>query len=662
MKLNLKKIINIKNISELKKYQTNEPIFLNNYLFHYLIQLGNLKALKLVKFPIYQENNDGLNGFHLAAKEHQFDILVYLIKNYPEYIYNKTFSRESFTYFLPYENFIDLMKKFQNLDWNDLIDNIILKGLLLNLKYTELKEFINLYKVRPKKELKNCYLFTILKNVYLDNKDKINLLNEFTDDEINVKNEIGEGIILNAIETINLELLDYLLKRNIDIDYYTFIKTDNPLTMSIYYDILNNQNLLTNKILDKLVNINSNFYTSTNKYGDNIAHSILYIRMNRNKQINFLNNINYKSEFEILKLCDNICWNMYNIEKLSPLDLIRNLDYNIYSSIINKNKIKIRVETIKNLEKDIQKNGNNNNFNNWLKLFNDLHKYDDYDNNINFIDEKYSHYTLFQAKFKDIGIFSLYFADTYKNLLIPNLPSYIINNLTFDDTFPFSDNIIAKEPIFPWIISFYSENEYYIHPYLNNIINTTRRNGDKDFGLVFLSLIYDKILHANILIYDFKKMTIERFEPYGNTNLIDNTIDDLLEEELTWNTGMKYLRPSDYLPYAGFQTISDETNHINKKAGDFGGFCLAWCLWYLETKIKNPSTDSKILVQKLLNILSNSDLKFSEYIRNYSNKINEHRIKYLEDIGVNSKIISNLHLTIDTDLILTQYFINKFNK
>ena len=44
---------------------------------------------------------------------------------------------------------------------------------------------------------------------------------------------------------------------------------------------------------------------------------------------------------------------------------------------------------------------------------------------------------------------------------------------------------------------------------------------------VFLSLVFDRMLHANILIYDFKNMTVERFEPYGNSSLIEDFIDDI---------------------------------------------------------------------------------------------------------------------------------------
>ena len=77
-------------------------------------------------------------------------------------------------------------------------------------------------------------------------------------------------------------------------------------------------------------------------------------------------------------------------------------------------------------------------------------------------------------------------------------------------------------------------------------------------------------------------------------------MDDVLEEELTWNTGFKYYSPSRYFPVAGFQTISDENNILNTKFGDFGGYCLAWCIWYVEHRVINKGIDSKILIRKTL--------------------------------------------------------------
>lgn len=70
-------------------------------------------------------------------------------------------------------------------------------------------------------------------------------------------------------------------------------------------------------------------------------------------------------------------------------------------------------------------------------------------------------------------------------------------------------------------------------------------------------------------------MIIERFSPEGGHNTVDNkTMDDLLEEELTWNTGFKYIRPYEYIPFIGFQTLSNETNINNIKNGDPRGFVL----------------------------------------------------------------------------------------
>ena len=667
MKIDLKKIINIKSKTELKKFSLDKPIFQNNYLFHYLISLDNLTALKLEKFPIHIENNDNLNGFHLAAKENHLDILEYLIEKYPDYIYNRTPNGELFTHFLELEDFSKLIKKFPELDWNDLIINgtskpyDLLYTVLSNLNYKELTEFIDIYKVKP--ELKNQFLFGLMNNISLNQDQKIKILDKYSDEEINYKNLLGEGLIFIPISKDEEKLFDYLIKRNIDIDYYTLIKTDNPLIYAINNDILYNRYKYSKKLLEKILATNKTFYRTINKFADNIAHSILFIRYNKNNQVLSAENaksINYSPDFEILKLIDNYSWNQNNFEKMTPLIMVTIFNYDLYYKIIKDNNIHIGKHVLDKLELDIKDTGQNSNLLKWQKLFKEQPEYKEDNDTIKMDEEEYSHYTLFQARFKDVGIFSIYLADTYKDLLIPNMNSYLVNNLTFEDTFPFSDDIIAKEPIFPWVISYYSDSEYYIHPYLNNIINSARREGKKRFASVFISKRLDTSLHANILIYDFKNMTIEHFEPYGNSIFIEKRMGDVLEEELTWNTGLKYLRTEDFLPWAGFQTISDELNPANTKPGDFGGFCLAWCLWYLETRLKNPDVDPKTLVTKLIHKITKSDLKFSEYIRNYSNKINDQRVKYLEDIGISPRHISNVNLNYESELTLTNFLIKKF--
>jgi hypothetical protein len=670
MKIDFKKIINIKKKQDLKDFSIDKPIFQSNYLFHYLIILNNLDGLKLIKYPVYIENNDKLNGFHLAAKENHISILIYLIKTYPEYIYNRNSIRNPFTTYLEMEKFSILINKFPKLNWKHLIEetgywngygyeNQILKIIIANLSFKELQKFIKVYKPTNK----TSYLECIIKNNLLNEKEKITILNEFTDEEINIKNEKGEGLIIHVLNINDKILFDYLLDRNIDLDYYSIATAANPLLLGIINDRLNNEYNYSKKIIKKIINNNKYFYNEYykyNRYIDNLAHSTIYLILNTENKDNKDNTL---PGIEILKLCDNKTWNQINIENKSPLELLINLDYDVYSKIIKDNKISINIDILSKIkQKNDNKNNDNDNYNKWIKLYQTLPNYIQEPNSVIIDNTTYSHYTAFRSRIRDSGIFMIYLRDTYEELLIPNMKTYLINNLTFEDTLPFPDKIL-KEQVFPWQISYYSETEYYIHPYLNNLINAERRNNNKRYAAVLLSLINDKMLHANILVYDFKNMTVERFEPYGNTNIMeaDNILDNVLEEELTWNTGLKYLRPCDFLPYAGFQFISDENNLSNIKPGDFGGFCLAWCFWYLETKLKNQDIDSNILVTKLINKISKLEINFAEYIRNYSTKINDYRINYLKKIGLDEKEISDSYVTLKNDNIIKEYLLKEFN-
>ena len=159
-------------------------------------------------------------------------------------------------------------------------------------------------------------------------------------------------------------------------------------------------------------------------------------------------------------------------------------------------------------------------------------------------------------------------------------------------------------------------------------------------------------------------MCIERFEPYGNS--INNNysyiiMDEILEEELTWNTGFKYITPNEYMPNNGFQNISDESNKLYEKPGDNGGFCLAWCIWYLETKLKNEHMNSKDLIVKLIDKINNSGLLFIEYIRNYSNNLYNKIFKYMREAGIEENKISNKNYTDENYNKLMNYIDNSIS-
>lgn len=658
MKLDLNKIINIKKISDIKKYDTTKPLYNTNYLFHYLIITKNLKGLKLAKFPVHIENHDAMNAFHLAAKETTIDdceILEYLLDTYPEYVYNRNKRKEAFTFYLSFHAIPIIVKKFKHLDWDDLLnfgsmkEYMIIKHVLQYDNYFELEMLLKNYKMKIINN--NQLLFFIIYNTVLTSKQKIDLLDNFTEEEINIKNSHNEGLIFKVIELQDVTLFNYLIKRNIDLNYHC--NTGYPIYKTLYQDISTNNFTNTLTIYNKIKN--EQFYNQTDKFMNNILNKIFQIRLTINKQTK---DLDYSFDYEIMKHSNSDDWNQRNVYDYSPFDYIVQLDFDIYKKHINNIIIDININI--NIMNRIKKHASKQ----WIGL---LLKFKTI-KMPKYIDKtKYTHATVFQSKFTDASIFSLYLIDKHPNLYLPNITSYMLNNkyIDYDAGYPFADDMIMKNPIFPWIINYYSDKEFYIHPYLNNQINSAINDKKKRFACVFISVITDTFLHANVLVYDFKNKTVERFEPYGNLIGLDTTIDNVLEEELTWNTGLKYICPKDYLPHASFQMISDENNPHNKKPGDFGGFCLAWCIWYVENRILNPDINPKVLIIKLINkikLLKNRpNIKFVDYIRNYANKINKKKIKYMKKIGIDKHITSNLHLTHTNDHKIIKFIKEKYS-
>jgi hypothetical protein len=625
MKIDFKKIIEIKTNTDLNKFKIDEPLYYNNYLFHYLIIFNKLDILKLTTFPIYKENDDGMNGFFLAAKYNNLSILKYLLKNYPEYIYNRNSKDEVFTDYFDFSNIVKLIDS--DLKWDLLLNNKI-DELFYNLNYDELLILFKTYKPT------NHYLHYIILNPNLSVKQIISILKMF-EKLLKLRDIQDESLIFPAIHKKDIELVKYLLINNVDHNYYTIMYTYNPLKTALNINFLDAANLIWNKI-------KNNFdYELTNRNLENIAHFLL-----KRKIID-------KLASEILLNCPSNVWSQLDIYKLTPLELLINYDFNKYNYLI-KNK-SIKIDLLNKINYD------NENTKLWMKLLKTLPVLKD-DNNVVLQKNSYSHANLFKATFKDMSFYLLHLTNKYKNLYFPNINDQQIANLnSLDDILiEWPDPMLEDYNIFPWIICYENDDNYWIHNQLNNLINIQRRKKKYDFGFCYLSLrTIDYGLHANILIYDFNNFTVERFDPYGDSVNFDKKLDEILEEELTWNTGLKYLKPSDYMPVAGFQTVSDELNPLKQKSGDFGGYCLAWCTWYLEHRLINKNINPKELVNKLLKKLSLDDNSFIENIRNYANKLNDSRVAYLKKAGIDTKTISNINYSNNVDSKLTNYIVNQ---
>lgn len=142
--------------------------------------------------------------------------------------------------------------------------------------------------------------------------------------------------------------------------------------------------------------------------------------------------------------------------------------------------------------------------------------------------------------------------------------------------------------------------------------------------------------HANIIIIDINKNTVERFEPNGkhsprgfyyNSDLLDTLLTNKFNDILP---SYKYIAPLDYLPTIGFQLLETIDDSTCKKIGDPNGFCAVWCVWWVEQKILNPAMQSKELAEELIKYIKFSNKSFKKLIRNFSMNIVQLRDKMLE--------------------------------
>jgi hypothetical protein len=549
----------------------------------------------------------------LAAKYNYYDILSYLTDKYKANIFDSNNENDNFLHYLDpshtnYVNFIlnnnltHLFYKYNDdeispLDYvfsNGTYNNIIKLINNINFKYGDYEKTPFYYNLLLNDELKTEQIIEILKILEKKNKRLYNYVDN-----------TGNNFLFPVVLQNNLKLLQYLGNQNLNFDYYTPIVTNHIFKIAYLRGITTNDYKMANYIINKIID-KHDFY-NTDKNGNNLSHYILKIRKSFHKGNN---------EIEDKILTKYKLWDNKNINNETVIDYMKELKINnkYYKGYKKENNIeKIKLQT-----------------------------------------HKYSYGNIFQARFTDIALFIYKLNIKYKNLYLPKYKGKYKHNDYMNITFP--DTMLKKYNNFPWLIIWNNKSDFYIHPQLNKIMNKNKKK--YDYGIVILSLrLPNDGLHASLLLYDFKHNIIERFDPYGDTSILDIDMDNILKSKLTLNTKFKYYSPKMYFPVAGFQTLSDENNPMNQKMGDFGGYCLAWSLWYIEHRILNKNIEPKKLIRKTLNKFLNMKLKPDEYIRNYANDINKYRIQILKQLGLNEKEVSNEALSMTNYNIITQFII-----
>jgi len=186
----------------------------------------------------------------------------------------------------------------------------------------------------------------------------------------------------------------------------------------------------------------------------------------------------------------------------------------------------------------------------------------------------------------------------------------------------------------------------------NNLDNTIQIfiKSNKQILGIPIGIDLENGAHANIIIIDKHFKTIERFEPNGsnepiNFNYNKNLLDFILKSYFSkLFIDYKYIDPSLFLPVIGFQSLEAIENKLIKKIGGPGGFCVGWCLWYLEQRSKYLVDPIK-LAKKLIIKIKSKNISFLNLIRDYTEKLLDIRNDILNKLDITIIEVVNNNIT-----------------
>jgi ankyrin repeat protein len=319
------------------------------------------------------------------------------------------------------------------------------------------------------------------------------------------------------------------------------------------------------------------------------------------------------------------------------------------------------------------------------------------DSKIEFVKSEPSFFGMFNANSIHNIIYSIYLLKKFPHMGIP-FQYYVYERARTDKYLRSPLSIYHSQfgQIITDIFSIYTDQLFEMRPYLIIWRNEFENYFDPDLKYFIKRLLVSKKIrfiwfkltivpsknssHANLLLFDKNKFTLERFEPYGSlsynktTNIdsyIKNKFEDILSDHLAFNnTKLTYLSPNDILDPVGFQTVSNDDSFFVRKLGDPPGYCLAWTFWYLEMRLKNPDIAPKSLminaVQNIRKYGSDHEIEptkiFISYIRDYAMSLNKIKDNFLLSLGIPAKRHYDMVLNKDDYKLLTDGCVKHFLK
>ena len=676
-----------KSIKE-NKLDYNQLIDQINYPLHYLAYHSKNDLIKMIPDEILTEfssqtNTEGDNLCHIAAKLNNIDLFDFMTAHNLDIIYEtNNLNLTPLYYLIQNNNFIEkFAKKYHIRDHWISPEYTLLDYYILESDYVTVSNLLKYVSYGPHN------IFTIIESDKNNTSNKIKFLQLFVNK--NNINKIDKQSFLSplivATYTNDYDLVKFLLENGADPNYFGPENTDNPLMIAIY-----NEN---DKIIKSLLDYNfcvdiQNKYMQTpihymyiyNKQIHPKTKQLLLTQItNINATDNQMNSIlNLLLQYDNWKLYESILEHqklkIYLKNKLGkmPIDYVSDADKKSFFETVYKsylNQLKSKNDWIDPIDVEvsmaIKKGSDIDSHKKYImeKIIDKHISYPLVEKNtriIKLLNPPKTNITHFSSYTHSYICFLYYILDKYPEIKLSiatpdqftnkNLQDYYVELIKNYQTDSPDDKIfrsLIRDYInhFPSLINhliiWRNPEKYFFSPYIIQGLNQTIKSYPKTKFILFkLSIISNENFnHANILIYDIDRNTIERFDPYGKVPFIDSeSIDQLLKAFFAdYLPHIKYVTAAELSDGISFQVYSDETNSTNHAENDPTGFCIAWCLWYVETRIKNIDITPSALIKKTISRINMSEEKFKDYIRNYSNYLDYEKNLIFEVISLPKK-------------------------
>lgn len=685
-----------------------------NGTLHYLAYHGKLDLIKaipkkIIKEIIVQSNVENETIAHIAAKLNNIELFLFCIDIDPTVIYqrNKLLCTPLY-YLVPNEELI-----------RNISTNIELMDHYLNDEYTIMEYYVLMgnkamvdflaKNIKLNKLSDNC-LFTIIQSKNTTD-DKIILLKIFLDAGRNINAHSVKFLspLIVSIYQQEYLLVNFLLKNGADPNYFGPENNDNPLTIAIKRKDVDIIKLLIKSgiklnITDKYLKTPVHYlFSEKNDIPTKIKQKILgkigSVNTTDNNMDSILNLLMHNDSWENYReLLEEKKLKIYlkNRDGIRPIDAVKDYQLDDFFTLVYRSYLN-------QLDSDISwVDGVDEKISLVLENGDDIKPYEEYimgkiirgqsfplkknkNQMIKLIIPPKTNITHFSAYTYNYICFLYYILDKYRDVKIPSLAEGqmmdkklgdLFNEMIEDYQEKIPDNAIFRSIIRDYInhspilinhVIIWKNNQmYFFSPYIvQGIYQTIKKYPDTKFILLKMTLLSDKNFnHANILLFDVKNKSVERFDPYGKVPFFDGEqMDKLLVSFFhDYFPDVTYIPPSQLTDGISFQIFSDETNRSNYVENDPTGFCMAWCLWYVEMRMKNPKISPQSLIKRTIQQINKSEDKFKDYIRNYSNYLDIEKNNILDKAGVPKKYWYTMHIPIPIYKAYLKYIRNIYSQ